>query len=207
MIRKMFLLTALLAMTSCADDGLHLQSREQQIVNWHRRVTEDDRVRLGHWRPSMISALEAARANNPSAVDGSGVTLLPDAALAPVAFGAGQYRCQVLKIGAQDLSTPAFNSLPVTRCVVTQEGKLLHFMASGGPQRPQGMLYSDNNRRMILLGTMVLGDEAMAQMYGHDTTRDIIGIVERVGDHHWRILCPAPHFESLFDVIDITPAA
>lgn len=207
MIRQMFLVLVLLSISACADDGLHLQSREQQIVNWHRRITEDDHARLSHWRTRMIAALEASRASNSQAIDGAGVALQPDTALEPVAFSAGQFRCQVLKIGAQDVSTPAFRALLTTRCVVTQEGKLLHLMTSGGPQRIQGMVYTDNSRRMILLGTMMLGDEAMAQMYGHDTTRDILGIVERVGDHHWRILCPSPHFESLFDVIDITPAA
>lgn len=207
MVRQIFIAAALFSVTACADDGLHLQNREQQIVNWHRRITEDDRFRLAHWRPSMISALNAARTGNARAVDESGVVLQPDAASEPVAFSAGQYRCRILKIGAQDLSTPVFKVVPISRCVVTREGKLLRFSTSGAPQRPQGNLYLDNNRRMILLGTMVLGDEAMPQMYGHDTTRDIIGIVERVGPQHWRILCPAPHFESLFDVIDITPVA
>ena len=32
------------------------------------------------------------------------------------------------------------------------------------------------------------------------------GVVERVGDHRWRLVCPRPIIESLLDVIELVPA-
>jgi hypothetical protein len=199
------ILTLIFGLHGCADDGLHLQQNHRQILNWHRVATEDDRARFSHWRDNMIAALKAGRETDASAVDAAGPLLQPDSALEPVGLVPGKYRCQMLKLGAQEPTAPTLKHLPATICMVAAERQLLRFTMGGAAQRAQATLYPDNNRRMVLLGTTMLGDEAMAQIYGHDTTRDMIGIVERIGDQHWRILLPAPHFESLFDVIDITP--
>ena len=49
------------------------------------------------------------------------------------------------------------------------------------------------------------GDEARALRYSRDEERDLIGIIERVGERRWRMVFPRPHFESLLDVIELTP--
>jgi hypothetical protein len=74
-----------------------------------------------------------------------------------------------------------------------------------GSQRPVGVLFPDHDRRLIFLGTLQLGDEAAAIRYGRDTERDLVGLVERIGPRRWRIGFPAPHFESLLDVIELVP--
>jgi hypothetical protein len=33
----------------------------------------------------------------------------------------------------------------------------------------------------------------------------MIGIIVRVGDNRWRLVFPRPHYESLLDVIELTP--
>ena len=38
-----------------------------------------------------------------------------------------------------------------------------------------------------------------------DKKRDMAGYVERIGPVRWRLVMPAPHFESLLDVIELTP--
>jgi hypothetical protein len=58
---------------------------------------------------------------------------------------------------------------------------------------------------MIFLGTLILGDETRALRYSRDEERDMIGIVERIADNRWRLVFPRPHFESLLDVIELTP--
>ena len=68
------------------------------------------------------------------------------------------------------------------------------------------MLFPDNDRRMIFLGTLLLGDEIRALRYGRDRERDLIGVVERVGAQRWRIAFPYPHYESLLDVIELVPS-
>jgi hypothetical protein len=58
----------------------------------------------------------------------------------------------------------------------------------------------------VFLGTLVLGDESLPVSYGSDRMRDMAGLVERIGDNRWRLVLPAPAYESLLDVIELVPA-
>jgi hypothetical protein len=58
---------------------------------------------------------------------------------------------------------------------------------------------------MIFLGTLQFGDEGLAYRYSWDRERDMVGLLERIGDHRWRLVFPHPHFESLLDVIELVP--
>ena len=68
-----------------------------------------------------------------------------------------------------------------------------------------GVILPDGAMRDIFLGTMVLGDEQRALQYGVDETRDVAGMIERIGPARWRMVLPEPHFESRLDVIDLVP--
>ena len=68
------------------------------------------------------------------------------------------------------------------------------------------MLFPESDARAIFLGTLVLGDETAPLRYGQDSNRDMIGYVERIGEKRWRLVLPYPRFESLLDVVDLTPA-
>ena len=59
---------------------------------------------------------------------------------------------------------------------------------------------------MVFLGTLQLGDEHGVLRYGHDAERDMIGLLERIGERRWRLTLPFPRFESMLDVIEIVPA-
>jgi hypothetical protein len=59
--------------------------------------------------------------------------------------------------------------------------------------------------RQVFLGTLVLGDEREARQYGQDETRDVAGYVERIAPNRWRLVLPAPAFESKLDVIELVP--
>jgi hypothetical protein len=83
---------------------------------------------------------------------------------------------------------------------------VLHFTKASGSQRPIGHIYRDGPRRMIFLGSLQLGDERQVLPYGSDPRRDMAGIVERVGEQRWRLVFPRPAFESIIDVIELTPA-
>src|SRR3546814_14282978 len=80
------------------------------------------------------------------------------------------------------------------------------FRSLSGSQRPVGLIFPDNLKRQIFLGTLELGDEEMALNYGSDRMRDMAGLVERIGDNRWRLVLPAPAYESLLDVIELVPA-
>ncbi len=197
------IIAALVALSACAEGGLLNQNVAHQGVNWHRIVTEDDRGRLRLWRDSLIAALRAARSGHEGELDMVGTLLQPDVALDQPALPIGNFRCRMIKMGAQSRQIPAFRISAPVPCAVERDGALLRFTVKNGLQRPTGILYSDTKDRQVFLGTPILGDELKAQVYGHDTTRDMVGIVERIGDHRWRMLLPLPHYESLFDIIEI----
>ena len=56
---------------------------------------------------------------------------------------------------------------------------------------------SYNRMRLISCGVKIF----MRQ----DATRDVAGVVERIGPQRWRLVLPYPRFESLIDVVELVP--
>ena len=180
---------------------------ERAGSDWRVVATENDRGRLRHWRDTWIDALAQANRSNAAAITAGGALFEPDTALAGAQPPPGDYACRTVKLGRAPLgNTVDYVDYPAFRCRIAQEDGRLHFTKLTGSQRPVGTIFPDNGRRMIFLGTLMLGDETRALRYGRDETRDMIGIVERVGERRWRLVFPRPHFESLLDVIELTPA-
>lgn len=175
---------------------------------WRAVATSADRARLRGWRDTMIAALARARAAGAGAkIAAEGVLLQPDRGLPGPVPPAGAYRCRIVKIGAQGRGLPEYAAYPAYRCRIDAAGAgALSFLKLDGSQRPMGTLYPQDGERMIFLGTMVLGDERRALDYGRDPERDMAGAVERIGPRRWRLLLPAPRWESLFDVMELVPA-
>jgi hypothetical protein len=202
------LILALLALAGCTRSREVVAPPNAERPNdvWRSLVTDDDRTRLRHWRKSWTDALAQAQPGNQAAIAREGVLLDPDAALAGARLPAGDYRCRTIKVGAQSAGHAVFTAYEPHRCRIAAEGARLHFTIIDGPQRPIGSLFPDIGRRMIFLGTLQLGDEALAYRYGYDRERDMIGLLQRIGERRWRLVLPAPHFESLLDVIELVPA-
>lgn len=180
---------------------------ERPNDNWRARATESDRARLRRWRGSWIAAIAQARAGGHGGeIDREGPLLDPDAGLAGARPPPGDYRCRTIKVGAASAGLLDYVVRPVFTCRIEAIGERLHFTQLDGPQRPIGILFADSDRRLVFLGTLQLGDEVSAIRYSRDTERDLAGFVERVGPRRWRIAFPAPHFESLLDVIELVPA-
>ena len=136
-----------------------------------------------------------------------GALLDPDAALAQPLPPPGDYRCRTIKIGSQSESGLEYVAYPAYRCRIAADDGLLTFTKLSGSQRPVGVLLPDSDRRYVFLGTLQLGDETGALQYGRDRERDMAAWLERVGERRWRLVFPSPHFESLLDVIELTPGA
>jgi hypothetical protein len=202
------LLLALLAVAGCtrSREVVAPPNAERPSDTWRSLVTEDDRNRVRHWRDSWTEALTLARTANEAAIGREGPLLDPDAALPEARLPAGDYRCRTIKLGAQVAGHAAFTAYQPHLCRIGAESTRLQFTVLAGPQRPIGTLFPDAGRRMIFLGTLQLGDEALAYRYSRDQERDMVGLLERIGDHRWRLVLPHPHFESLLDVIEIVPA-
>jgi len=175
-------------------------------ANWQLVATDDDRNRLRGWRDTWLAALDKARkAGRGSDIDALGELADFDRALTDPLPPAGAYRCTVYKIGANGTAMADFTAFAPTDCEIDPAGALTKFHKTGGVQRPDGLLYPDG-ARAIFLGTMVYGDENRPFRYGQDTLRDMAGYLERIGDKRWRLVLPAPRFESMLDIIEIVPA-
>lgn len=195
---------ACLALAGCATIRQQPAMVPQPTNDWRAVATSDDRERLREWRSSFTRALAAARAaGHGPAIAKEGALLDPDSGLGG-AIPDGYYRCRLIKLGAKQPGMLEYISYPGFRCQVDSR-KRRHFSKLTGSQRPLGILFPDSQLREIFLGTLVLGDEQRALQYGVDRTRDIAGFVERIGPDRYRLVMPAPHFESQLDVMELVP--
>jgi hypothetical protein len=202
------LLAAALAPPPCAagqDLAADQPACRPQPESWRTIATEDDRRRIRDWRQAFEAALEDARGANGAEIAQAGALLEADSALRGPMPPPGDYACRTIKVGTPADSDLTFVAYPTFRCRIATDGNRLTFTKLDGSQRPIGRLFADNDRRLIFLGTMQLGDETRTFRYGADQERDVAGILERVGDRRWRLVFPYPHFESLLDVIELTP--
>ncbi len=202
-------LVAALSLSACAT--AHAPPAVEALggaSDWRATATESDRRRLRGWRNAWVRALAQARAAGHGAeIAAEGPLLDPDAALVPVGLAPGDYGCRTIKLGSPGDLLP-YVAYPAFRCrIEAGEGGRFAFTKLTGSQRPVGRIFPDTVRRMVFLGTLQLGDERGALRYGHDEARDMIGLVERIGERRWRIAFPSPHFESLTDVIELVPAS
>lgn len=174
--------------------------------NWRDVATPRDRERIRGWWTAWTDALASARAlGHAQDITREGVLLDPQAALPNPHIPPGDYDCRVIKLGTPSGSTLGYVSYPRFRCRVEAEQDIFSFTKITGSQRPVGLLFDDSDRRKIFLGTLVLGDEERAIDYGTDADRDMAGLLERIGPDRWRLVLPRPAFESIVDVIEITP--
>lgn len=205
--RRAIPLALLYALTACAHrDTSAAQSGPAQTADWRSVATPQDKARLHDWRTAFVGALaNANRHGHHSSIAREGVLLDPDAAIEGSAPPPGTYQCRVIKLGQKGSQSVAYRAAPPAPCVIASEGALLRFAKLNGVQRPTGLIYPGNERRQIFLGTLTLGDEERAMDYGRDAARDMAGAVERIGDKRWRLILPEPSFESMMDVIELTP--
>jgi hypothetical protein len=198
---------ALTLLSGCAAMQPATQVITEPSRDWRAVATDDDRARLRDWRSDFVSALKSARAAGHSAeIDREGALLEPDAAIPGGPIPNGLYRCRVIKLGAKSQGLLDYVAYPYFACRVLQERELQGFAKLTGSQRPIGLIFPGDAVRQVFLGTLVLGDESRAMQYGRDRERDVAGYVERIGPKRWRLLMPAPHFESRTDVMELVPA-
>lgn len=221
-MRALVPLSLLLLAAGCAAQPAGPAAAVPEVTSWRSLATPDDRKRLRDWRSAWIAALAKAKAASPADVAGEGPLLDPDTPpLDAVTPPPGDYRCRVLKLGSVEAGMPGYVAYPAFTCRIGAgagaggaagpsgqgDAGAIDFIKATGSQRPVGRLFPDTPRRMVFLGTMQLGDEQGTLRYGHDLTRDMAGIVQRIGERRWRLVLPSPHFESLTDVIELVPAS
>lgn len=180
---------------------------EEEIgPEWLRLASAKDIDRIRRLDAAWSDALGEAREKRfLSAVEGEGALLDPAAALPWPAPSPGPYRCRMVKLGAVG-KEPAFRTFKPFFCHVQPDDELLNIVKQTGTQRPAGWLYpSEDPSQMIFLGTLAIGTEEEALPYGADPTRDMAGVLERIGPFRYRLVIPWPQIDSKLDVIELVP--
>ena len=175
---------------------------------WQDAVSDPDHVKLRATRDAMIAGVKAARdAGFGAKLDAAGRLFDIDYAQDGAALKPGRYTCRTTSLGSKEAARPAYVEQPARACTVEAGGKLQHFQTLDGPQRLTGKIYPDTDSRTIFLGTIQLGDEASALHYSRDADRDTVGAIQRLGPARWRMVMAHPAWQSIVDVMEITPAA
>jgi hypothetical protein len=178
------------------------------LRDWRGIVTAADRDRYSRRDAAWGLALQQARRQPGSGdLDSLGALIEPGAARSPVAPPPGDYRCRTVKLGSQGgeagLGYVVYGWF-ACRIETTPNG--LKFSKLTGSQRPAGLFFPENDRQMVMLGSMALADEPAANSYGQRPDRDLVAVLERIGDRRWRLVIPWPQAESNLDLIELVPA-
>ena len=92
-----------------------------------------------------------------------------------------------------------------------------YWVEQGAPDKTIVVGRSRAYHGMHVAGTSLAGIDANGEGYGElmsdtetvawDDAKSLLGLVERIGDNRWRLVLPAPAYESLLDVIELVPAS
>lgn len=178
-------------------------------LDWRAIITPADRDRYQRRDAAWRLALEQAHRQTGSGdLSSVGDLIDPRAALRGPAPSPGDYRCRTVKLGSQGgpdgLGYVVYGWFA---CRVDQTARGLKFTKVTGSQRPSGLLFPEDGQHMVLLGSMSLASEPAANSYGQRPDRDLVAVLERIGDRRWRLVIPWPENESNLDLIELVPAA
>lgn len=178
------------------------------LSDWRGIITAADRDRYQRRDAAWTLALQQAKRQVGSGdLAGLGDLIDPNAARPTVTPPVGNYRCRTVKLGSQGgeggLGYVVYGWFA---CRIEQTPAGLKFSKLTGSQRPGGLLFPENDRQMIFLGSMALASEPAARSYGQRPERDMVAVVERIGDQRWRLVIPWPANESNLDLIELVPA-
>ena len=179
------------------------------LSDWRGVITAADRDRYERRDAAWTLALQqAGRQPGSGSLSGLGDLIEPNAARPSVTPPVGNYRCRTIKLGSQGgdegLGYVVYGWFA---CRIEQTPAGLKFSKLTGSQRPSGLLFPENDRHMVFLGSMALASEPAARSYGQRQERDMVAVVERIGERRWRLAVPWPANESNLDLIELVPTA
>ncbi|MDP1025890.1 DUF4893 domain-containing protein [Sphingomonas sp. KR1UV-12] len=164
---------------------------------WRQAIDQADAQRIEALPTDWATAREQAARRGARLLKAEGDLLKADAALDHPALPPGSYKCRSVTLKRAGVSkSPSFF------CYVGGEaGERVSFTKQTGTALPGGWLYPDEAHRYVFLGARQkrAGDTSLG--YGEDRSRDLVGVVERVGAFRWRLVLPGAEFQ----VYELTP--
>jgi hypothetical protein len=174
--------------------------------DWRALVSAEDADRIMRADAAWAAGLEAVRAGRLTRrAAAEGPLLDPAAALPRAVPPPGSYRCRVLRLGARGRGARTLSATIPYFCHVGVNGPSLSFTQQTGPERPAGYIYEESEGRAVFVGAFARGREDAPPAYGDDPGREIVGIVERVGSHIYRLTFPWPRGGPPLVVIELIP--
>ncbi len=164
---------------------------------WRSTIAAADALRIEALPANWAAAWAQAGRRGSRLLKAEGDLLRADAALDHPALPPGSYKCRSITMNRAGVrkSPPFF-------CYVGGEaGDKVSFTKQTGSALPGGWLYRDEAHRYVFLGARQkrAGDTSLG--YGEDQSRDLVGVVERVGPFRWRLVLPGREFQ----VYELTP--
>ncbi|AYG94874.1 DUF4893 domain-containing protein [Brevundimonas naejangsanensis] len=178
------------------------------LDDWRGVITPADRDRYQRRAAAWTLALEQARRQGGSGdLSALGDLIDPNAARPGVSPLPGAYRCRTVKLGSQgDEGGLGYVVYGWFACRIEQTAGGLKLTKRTGSQRPAGLLFPESDREMVFLGSMALASEPAAHSYGLRPERDMVAVLERIGEKRWRLVTPWPATESNLDLLELVPA-
>ncbi|GAA3717268.1 hypothetical protein GCM10022268_27050 [Sphingomonas cynarae] len=168
------------------------------VSGWRAMIRPDDAMRIDTLPARWAAARAGVGRRGAAALRGEGDLLRADAGLAHPALPPGSYRCRSVTLarGLVQAGKPFF-------CYVGGEtGERVSFTKQTGTALPGGWLYPERDR-YIFLGARQRRAGDVSLGYGVDATRDLIGVMERIGAFRWRLVLAG----NMMEVYELTPVA
>lgn len=179
---------------------------EETPTGWKAIASDDDVARVAALPQTWQTLFVGARARRARLVDAHGTLLKLDAALDFPTPPPGSYRCKLIRLRPGTRRTAPISALGESFCHVRGESEQrLAFSKQTGTELPAGWLYPDGDRRFILLGARQRRAGETSLAYGEDKTRDIAGVLERIGPFRWRLMIQGTGTQPSLDIYELTP--
>lgn len=179
------------------------------LRDWRGLIKPADLDRYQRFDAAWVMGLSEARSRRGSGnLARLGDLIIPSVKLDFVTPPEGNYRCRTIKLGSQsgDEARLGYVIYGWFACSIERTPAGLKLTKLTGSQRPSGLLFPENDQRMVFLGSMSMANEAPANAYGLNPDRDMVAVLERVGETRWRLAVPWPQAESHLDLIELVPA-
>jgi hypothetical protein len=212
-MQRLVLVTALCALAACAPPPAetippatsNAEVEDAAATGWRAIVSAEDAERIaglaGTWRDALAAAHRLR-----GRIRAEGELLAPDAARNHPAPPPGSYRCRLVKLGAALGREAPLRSFPEFFCHVRGDrSDSLFFTKQTGTELPGGFLHPDGERRLVLAGARQRSASEAPLIYGDDPPRDLVGVVERIGPFHWRLVLPWRDGATGLDIYELTP--